>query len=289
MLSTRIERDLRSLVQSGRDPEFPLTLEGMATHFGTSLMPVRVAVEALVADGYLQRQENGRLAVNRRRVRRRAVETAPAPDAPVPAAMISDFVLRQSLAANPDYLREEAMAERFGVGRTVVRRIFSQLAGAGMLEHVPRCGWRVRAYREEEMLEYLDAREALEVKSMELAQPRLEAAVLERFLEANTPDSSGRPRLDNTLHQYWIERSENYYIRDFFARYGAYFSALFDQAALAADTAAEMAGEHRAILEGLLANKLSRAQQALVDHIRSQRPNVAAMFEKLRQDVSGRL
>jgi DNA-binding GntR family transcriptional regulator len=252
-------------------------------------MPVRVAVEALVADGYLQRQENGRLAVNRRRTRRRPAEAEPAAEAPLPEAMLADFVLRQSLAANPDYLREEATAERFGVGRTVVRRIFSQLSGAGMLEHVPRCGWRVRAYREEEMLEYLDAREALEVKALELAEPRLEAAELQRLLTANTPDRAGHPRLDNTLHQYWIERSQNYYVRDFFARYGAYFSALFDQAAIAADTAAEMAREHRAILGALLAGNLATAQRALVEHIRSQRPNVSTMFEKLRQDVSGRL
>jgi DNA-binding GntR family transcriptional regulator len=267
-----------------------MNLSQLAAHYGVSLTPVRLAVGALVEEGVLFRRENGRLARNPE------VSPLPGVGAESPAEPRNDWeaclvqeILARSLRGSGEYLREEAVAQRHGVGRTVVRQAFSRLAGKGLLEHVPRCGWRVRAYREEEMLEYLDAREALEAKALELAQPRLEPGQLERYLAANTPDRAGRPRLDNTLHQYWIERADNYYVGDFFARYGAYFSALFDQAAIAADMAAEMAAEHREILAGLLAGDLARAQRALVAHIRSQRPNVATMFETLRQDVSGRL
>ena len=51
-------------------------------------------------------------------------------------------VIRKSLKGEGDYLREEATSHRFGVGRTAIRQAFLQLAGRGLIVHVPRCGWR---------------------------------------------------------------------------------------------------------------------------------------------------
>ena len=53
-------------------------------------------------------------------------------------------IIRSSLSGEARYLREDQTAQKYGVGRTVVRQVFGHLAGSGMLEHLPRRGWRIR-------------------------------------------------------------------------------------------------------------------------------------------------
>ena len=100
-------------------------------------------------------------------------------------------VIRKSLRGEGDYLREEATAERFGVGRTAIRQAFSQLAGRGLIVHVPRCGWRVRAFDEADMAAYLEVREVLENKALALARPHLVDVDLRRMLAGNVSGKRG--------------------------------------------------------------------------------------------------
>ena len=65
-----------------------------------------------------------------------------------------------------------------------------------------------------ELITAYQVREVLEVRALALAWDRLERADIERFLEGNAP---GTRKPDNGLHDYWIERSGNRYIRQFFA------------------------------------------------------------------------
>jgi DNA-binding GntR family transcriptional regulator len=81
------------------------------------------------------------------------------------------------------------------------------------------------------------------------------------------------PHLDNRLHDYLIEKSENRYIQIFFGQHTAtFFMSAFDHAAPEAHVVAEMAAQHRAILEALIARRWGRARGALVQHIRAQKP-----------------
>lgn len=138
------------------------------------------------------------------------------------------------------------------MGRTVIRQVFNRLAGAGLIDRVPRRGWRVHPYTEQEMLDYIDVRETLELKALELAAKRLEPEPLRVFIAANSPDSRGKPRLDNGLHQYWIEKSENRYIQSFFAHFGIYYTYLFSYSTVATSVIEDKAAEHRKILNALL-------------------------------------
>ena len=278
-LAQRIAQHLKSHVLAGEPPPYPLTLSGIAGHFGTSMMPARAAVESLLAERFLVQQDNRRLAINpRRKAKSRIPEVDEAAEPTSPEQAIEEYVVDLSLRGEESFLREEATAEQFAIGRTVVRRIFSRLAGAHLIEHVPRRGWRVHAYREQDMLDFLDLRETLELRALELAQPRFEDATLERLLAANSPDDRGRPRLDNRLHQYWIELAGNRYLRQFFAQHGVYFQALFDRAVYGQSIVAQRAAEHREILEAILARDWPRARLALATHIRGQRANVARLF-----------
>jgi DNA-binding GntR family transcriptional regulator len=189
------------------------------------------------------------------------------------------MVLRLSLRGESVFLREEETAEQFGVGRTVMRTILSHMAGRGFVQHVPRCGWRVCAFSRQQMDEYLELREMLEMRALELSSGRLEAKELERLLERNSPTKTGRLRIDNALHRYWIDNSGNRYISEFFDRHGQYYVMLFDYATLEKSALAEMAEQHCEMLQALLKGNVKAAQKTLHRHIQLQHPNVSYLME----------
>jgi DNA-binding GntR family transcriptional regulator len=235
----------------------------------------------------LVRQSNGRLDVNRasqktareKRARYRGGPEPPRQALDLEGALAAD-VIRRSLRGEGDYLREEATAERFGVGRTAIRQAFSQLAGRGLIVHVPRCGWRVRAFDKADMAAYLEVREVLENKALSLARPHLVDVDLRRMLAGNASGKGG-PRLDNSLHRYLVEKSGNDYLREFFNRHAAYYTSLLDFAAPEAQVVAAMARQHRKILRALLAKDWPLARQELTRHIRAQRPIVAGLLQRI--------
>jgi DNA-binding GntR family transcriptional regulator len=247
----------------------------MAAHYEVSLTPVRVAVRALIDAGYLRKENNARLAVQPRptgahRGTRNVKKPAPPPDW---AEIMTHDIMFSSLRGDTGFLREEATAGRYGVSRTVVRQVFSRLAGKGLLEHVPRSGWRVRRFDEDDMSAYLEVREILELKALALAQTKLARADLESMLAGNpVPEAGKAVQLDNRIHAYLLDKAGNFYLHDFFERHGAYYMLLFERAALEAQVVAEMAGQHRAILHALIEEDWAGAGQALVQHIRAQRP-----------------
>lgn len=296
-LSASIARDLRRrLAESAPGPADPeLTLTALARHYGVSLTPVREAVAALVDQGVLLRSADGRVAPNPAGVPplQADSEDAPAPEpttshGPGPAddleSALAMEAIQLSLHGRSDYLREEATAARHGVGRSVIRQVFSRLAGRGLIEHVPRCGWRVRAFDARDLAAYLDAREALELKALDLARPHLDPDDLRRMLAGNAPSGDAELRLDNQLHAYLVERSGNPYIREFFERHGPYFSTLLDHAAPAASLSRTMARQHRQILRALLARDWPAARRALARHIRAQRPVVERFLRQLGRE-----
>lgn len=294
-ISEQIASDLRERIEAGLPLPARLTLPGLASHYRVSTTPVRQAVDSLIADGYLNRRGSGRLELARRASHQDAQETAnPASFTETTqndweTALVHEIVMR-SLHGESSYLREEVIAARIGVGRTVLRQAFSRLAGRGLLVHVPRCGWRVRVFDAEDMRAYLAAREVIELAALDLAFPRLEAEKLEAMLRANQPEGDGRnvrPRLDNELHRYILQRSGNHYLLDFFDRHGLYYTFLFDFAAPEAHVLEEMSEQHRAILQALIEGNLAAARASLSRHIRAQEPIVARLMDTLASERPG--
>jgi DNA-binding GntR family transcriptional regulator len=285
-ISEYIEHDLAGRIGTEQVSPAALTLHSLSRHYGVSPTPVREAIRRLLADGTLVRQSNGRLAVNRasgktaRRRPRRQEESGPPQRALDLESELAAEVIRKSLRGDGDYVREEVTAERFGVGRTAIRQAFSQLAGRGLIVHVPRCGWRVRTFDEEDLVAYLEIREVLENKALALARPHLVDADLRRMLAGNASSTMGS-RLDNSLHRYLVEKSGNDYLQEFFNRHGAYYTSLLDFAAPETHVVADMARQHRKILRALLAKDWPRARRELARHIRAQRPIVGDLLQRI--------
>ncbi len=280
-LAERIQRDLTRLLAKREPLPFKLSLSGIARHFEVSPMPVRVAVQAMVDEGVLGKDGTGRLSVNDDRLPDPEQFAADEPDAQTQSIhdqLVSEIIQR-GLTKDEHYLRESATAEQYGVGRTVVRRVFSELAGRGLLIHVPRCGWQVRPYREQDTIDYLVVRELLERQALELAFDKLDPVMLRGIRDGNRVSTANQPgRLDDRLHAYWIELSGNRYIQDFFEREGTYYATIFNFAGLEPDAIDRMARQHHALLDALLERDLPKAQSVLSDHILSQRANVSEMI-----------
>jgi DNA-binding GntR family transcriptional regulator len=281
-LTAYIAEDLRGRIRSGARLPCAVSLPALAKHYGVSLTPVRGAVAQLLADGCVKKLPNGRLSVvpaeKKSSQKFRAVQ--PPPTAQDWDRILIREVMLASLQHAPVHLREEALAEKYQVGRSVIRQSLSRLAGASLIEHIPRRGWVVHPIQEDDVVAYLDVREVLELKALDLARSHICPADLVSMLEGNAPVDEGQPpRLDNHLHDYLIAKSGNRYIRNFFRQHTAtYYTSAFDYAAPEAHVVAEMAAQHRDILEALIGQHWARAREALALHIRAQRPVLAQLL-----------
>ena len=70
-------------------------------------------------------------------------------------------------------LRQEDLAQRFGVSRIPIREALKRLQAEGLVEHFPNRGSVVATCSVEDLLETLDIRIALEKRALELAIPNM--------------------------------------------------------------------------------------------------------------------
>jgi DNA-binding GntR family transcriptional regulator len=273
-----VKEDLRSRLLSGQQPPTDLKLETLAEHYAVSYTPVRSAVAELVAEGVLLKGSNRRLVVAPRSGGCNDVTLRPSPKPPEPPRDLLKVVERDlvnlSLQGEAIFLREEAAAQKYDTSRSVIRTIFSRLAGTGLLRHFPRRGWQLRPFRQEDMQAFNEIREVLELKALELAQERLARERIQGILDGNVLPASERdaPLIDNSLHIYIIEQAGNPYIKDFFERQGRYYEILFDWEDLDREAAIETVRQHRQILEAILRQDWQTAKSALSWHIRWNHP-----------------
>ncbi|HET7480203.1 MAG TPA: GntR family transcriptional regulator [Rubrobacteraceae bacterium] len=98
------------------------------------------------------------------------------------ASGLRDAILSGVLAGGQP-LRQEEIAESFGVSRSPVREALRQLEGEGMVTFIPHRGAVVSELSYHEVEEITEIRVALETMAMSKALPRLEDDDLERAAE----------------------------------------------------------------------------------------------------------
>ncbi len=275
-IAAYIKDDLAAQLKSGREVPVQLTLDSLATHYRVSLTPVRTAVAELIDEGLLEKGKNHRLAATA--PRRSGSRTHREPKLPEPPRdsyeVIASDLVQLSLRGEPIYLREEATAEKYDISRSAIRNILHRLAGEGVLDHIPRRGWRLRPFRQDDLRAFIEVREVLELKALELARPKLDPNELQRMLNLSVPPKSAGTKLsvDESLHEYLISTADNTYITEFFARQGRYYRLLFEWEDLDHDVAIETMRQHHEILTALVKKNWSAARKALSHHILNNHP-----------------
>jgi DNA-binding GntR family transcriptional regulator len=274
-IATYIKQDLIANIRSGEIGSDRLTLDALSKRYRVSATPVRAAVRELIEEKYLKKGDNGRLAI------RSEVLAGAASAPPEPTnwgEVIAHDMVQLSLKGEPILVREETTAEKYGISRSVTREIFQRLAGRGILKHLPRRGWQLRPFRQADLNAYISVRVMMELMALDLAWPRLVDEELKAMLDRNllpaTP--SDRPIIDNSLHAYLVEKSQNPFISDFFDRHGKYYDVLFDWESLNRDAQIQAIQHHREILEALLRRDRAAAEGALTNHIRNNHPVLLA-------------
>jgi DNA-binding GntR family transcriptional regulator len=270
-----IKQDLIANIRLGTINADRLTLEALSKRYQVSTRPVRAAVQELIEEKYLEKGENGRLAIPSKPL---GGDILP-PEKPIDwAEVVANDLIQLSLEGAPVLLREETTADKYGISRFTIRQIFQRLAGQGILKHLPRRGWQLRPFRQEDLDDYIYMRAKHELMALDLAWPRLVDEELQAMLDGNVvPDSpKKRPLCDNSLHDYLVEKSKNPFIAEFFDRHGKYFNALFNWESLDRKAQIQAVQHHREILEALLRRDRPAAERALENHIRNNHPVLRA-------------
>ena len=274
-----IEQDLEAKICTDEEIPCKLTLGALAHHYDVSPTPVRQALQKLIERKVIVRMDNGRLKIGEVKKTRKQVK---APEKPTDwEFVLAQEILLLSLRGESVFLREEAMAEQHGIGRTLLRRVFNRLSGGGLLRHVPRRGWQVETFRKKDMEAFVDIREVLELRALDLSQDVLSNSQLQEILDGNSEEAVARKQIDNSLHQYFVRCSGNRYIESFFEVHGGYYMALFDYATLGVEVVSEMAAQHREILQHAMDRRWDQARKSLANHIQAQRPIMQEMIEKI--------
>lgn len=275
-LTKYIKADL--IARLSRDELSPdaLTLAALSDHYQVSVTPIYHAINELIEEGYLYREKNRRLCVNQEKMS--DAQTAAKSHQPAPPEdhfkRITDDLLTMSLNGESVFLREMASAKKYDISRTSLRNIFNRLAGDGMLEHVPRRGWKLRSFNQHDLDAFIEVRVVLELKALDLAKESLDKRVLEKILDGNqVPETDEEPlQIDNSLHEYLIKQSDNYYIISFFDRHGRYFDLLFLWESNDRDAAIQEIQQHQRILSALINEDWTTAREELELHLRSNHP-----------------
>jgi DNA-binding GntR family transcriptional regulator len=109
-------------------------------------------------------------------------------------------------------LKEEEVAQRFGISRTPIREAFRQLSKDGLIEILPRRGSRVIGFTVDDVEEIYEIRKSLELQALRSSAPFLNIQGLKKLREelVSTENESNVARLqdlDARLHAYFIEAS----------------------------------------------------------------------------------
>ncbi len=278
--------DLKSKISSGKT--FPFSLRKLADIYGCSTRPVGQAIDQLIEQQYLRRLDNGRLSLGTKTPRQQ--KTRATKDIRSPQQLRRDIesaLILESLRGKPCYLREEKLAEHFGIGRTALRNIFTDIALSGLLSHEQHKGWKLRAFTEKDLNDFLTVREQMELMALDVAKSKLIKTDLEVYLTKNQePKTKKDPPDNNEFHDYILDKADNHYINSFFEHHAPFFDQLFIWEDQDPKMQKQTRQQHRKILKAMIDKKWDAAKKALSHHIWNNHNHLIAMVRSMQRKAS---
>jgi DNA-binding GntR family transcriptional regulator len=205
------------------------------------------------------------------------------------AESLRDEILRGAITPGQP-LRQEELADRFGVSRLPVRDALLRLEAQGLVEVFPNRGAFVVSLSAGEVAEIYDLRILLEGDAIERAVPRMSADDWRRIdaaREAATRSADGADWADGD----WQFHRALYLpadrprqlamidtLRGTVARYWSAYSALPTRTA-------EWLADHDAILEACRSRAAAAARRRLGDHLRRASELVLAQLDEVNKDM----
>jgi DNA-binding GntR family transcriptional regulator len=186
-------------------------------------------------------------------------------------------------------LRQNDVAQRFGVSTTPVREAFAQLQAEGLVRIDPHRGAVVFHPTVEDVLEFYEIREALESLAVTHAIPRLRTEVA-RDLDALID----RMRRTEDARK-WLKLNDQFHLRLYESAGRSRLSTLIDNLRdasapyiymfVASRPPSERANEeHQAILDACVRKDPAAAKRAIRDHLRNASRDLAAFLAAREAD-----
>lgn len=172
-------------------------------------------------------------------------------------------------------LMEVELAGAFGVGRAAIRTALARLEQDGLVEREPFRGARVRSISEEEAIEILEARTALEAlvarhaaaKATEAHVLALRATVQQMSECLLAEDLPGISELSGQLHDGLLAAASHRVAARLIDNLQAQNVRHQFRTALVPGRAARSVAEHRAIVEAVAAHDADAAEAATREHL----------------------
>lgn len=199
-------------------------------------------------------------------------------------------------------LRQEALAEEFGVSRTPVREALRQLQATGLVELHPNRGAVVRGPSAREIREAYEVRAELEGLAAELAAGRISDRDLLRLREAQAlfrksvetliarrarrrapwKDESVWVRANDLFHQAILDAAGNERLSDTIADLHRSFPRDLTWTALSQSSRLleENVEQHEAVLDAIEQRDPAKARRRMIEHVRSAGELVTLHFEQ---------
>jgi DNA-binding GntR family transcriptional regulator len=199
-------------------------------------------------------------------------------------------------------LRQEALAEEFGVSRTPVREALRKLQASGLVELLPNRGAVVRGPSAREIREAYEVRAELEGLAAELAAGRISDRDLLRLREAQAlfrksvetliarrarrrapwKDESVWVQANDLFHQAILDAAGNARLSDTIADLHRSFPRDLTWTALSQSSRLleENVEQHEAVLEAIEQRDPAEARRRMIEHVRSAGDLVTLHFEQ---------
>lgn len=186
-------------------------------------------------------------------------------------------------------LVEKELCERFGLGRAAIRTALAKLEQDGLVESAPYRGAWVRAIGEEEAVEILEARMALECLAARYAARRATPEAVERLREIHARmrerfaqgDLLGMSELNALFHKTLVEASGHKTAQRLIEALRAQGVRHQYRTVLVPGRPQSSLEEHGRILEAVAAKDEEAAERAMREHLQG-------VLRALRQAKEGR-
>ncbi len=207
-------------------------------------------------------------------------------------------------------LRQEALAEQFGVSRTPVREALRKLEATGIVELLPNRGAVVRGPTVREIREAYEVRAELEGLAAELAAGRISDGEMQtlrkaqalfrrsvsalvaqgqRRREPHWQDESAWVQANDLFHQALLDAAGNARLAATIADLHRSFPRDLTWSALVGNSRLleENVEQHEAVLTAIEARDPVGARRRMVEHVRSAGELVTRHFEEAATDGAG--
>lgn len=207
----------------------------------------------------------------------------------VPASEPVYQSLRQAILAGElageTPLRQDEIAGQHGISKIPVREALRRLEMEGLVEFKPRRGAFVRTVDDQEIIDLLDIRIALETRALELAIPNMVAAdyddaqnILDEYAASTSQEEWGR--LNQKFHRCILEPCGNRRLLELIDDINLRMSPLLRMRVTKVSGLERPVHEHDKILDACVARDIEGAVAALRNHIEVSKREVAAGFRR---------